>query len=152
VKLKLQYQFFMLSFLLSVSFYGQNISLYQQFNGRFDFAFIGNTLNNIENNNIFGLPRPSCTINTSSSASLNLNSNDIIESAYLYWAGSGTGDFDVKLNNQNISAQRSFSAIQNQSGLPFFSAFADITSIVKSTGNGVYTFSDLDLTAVILIL
>jgi gliding motility-associated-like protein len=149
VKLKLQYQFFMLSFLLSVSFYGQNISLYQQFNGRFDFAFIGNTLNNIENNNIFGLPRPSCTINTSSSASLNLNSNDIIESAYLYWAGSGTGDFDVKLNNQNISAQRSFSAIQNQSGLPFFSAFADITSIVKSTGNGVYTFLDLDLTAVI---
>jgi len=149
VKLKRQYHFFTLSFLLSVSFYGQNISLYQQFNGRFDFAFVGNTLNTIENNNIFGLPRPSCTINTSSSASLNLNSNDIIESAYLYWAGSGTGDFDVKLNNQNISAQRSFNLIQNQIGLPFFSAFADITPIVKSTGNGVYTFSDLDLTAVI---
>lgn len=149
MKLKLQYHFFTLSFLLSVSFYGQNISLYQQFNGRFDFVFVGNTLNTIENNNIFGLPRPSCTINTSSSASLNLNSNDIIESAYLYWAGSGTGDFDVKLNNQNISAQRSFSLIQNQTGLPFFSAFADITPIVKSTGNGVYTFSDLDLTAII---
>lgn len=149
MKLKLQYHFFTLSFLLSVSFYGQNISLYQQFNGRFDFAFIGNTLNTIENNNIYGLPRPSCIINTSSSASLNLNSNDIIESAYLYWAGSGTGDFDVKLNNQNISAHRSFSLIQNQIGLPFFSAFADITPIVKSTGNGAYTFSDLDLTAVI---
>ena len=149
MKLKLRYHFFTLSFLLSVSFYGQNISLYQQFNGRFDFAFIGSTLNTAENNNIFGLPRPSCTINTSASASLNLNSNDIIESAYLYWAGSGTGDLDVKLNNQNISAQRSFSLIQNQIGLPFFSAFADITPIVKSTGNGVYTFSDLDLTAVI---
>jgi gliding motility-associated-like protein len=149
MNLKLQYHFFIISFLISVSFYGQNSSLHQQFNGRFDFAFIGNTLNTIENNNIFGLPRPSCTINTSSSASLNLNSNDIIESAYLYWAGSGTGDFDVKLNNQNISAQRSFSLRQNQIGLPFFSAFADITSIVKSTGNGVYTFSDLDLTAII---
>jgi len=149
VKLKLQYHFFIIIFSISYSFYGQNISLYQQFNGRFDFIFIGNTLNTVENNNLFGQPEPPCIINTSSSASLNLNSNDIIESAYLYWAGSGTGDFDVKLNNQNISAQRSFSLIQKQSGFPFFSAFADITSLVQSTGNGVYDFSDLDLTAVI---
>ena len=149
MKLKLQYHFFIISFLISVSFYGQDISLYQQFNGRFDFAFIGNTLNTVENNTLFGLPRPPCTINTSSSASLNLNSKDIIESAYLYWAGSGTGDFDVKINNQNITAQRSFSLIQNPTGLPFFSAFADITSIVKSTGNSVYNFSDLDLTTII---
>ena len=149
MKLKLQYRFFIIFFLISNSFYGQNISLYQQFNGRYDFIFIGNTLNTLENNNIFGLPRPPCTITTNSSASLNLNSNNIIESAYLYWAGSGTGDFDVKLNNQNISAQRSFSLIQNPSGFPFFSAFADITSLVQSTGNGIYNFSDLDLTAII---
>lgn len=149
MKLKLQYHFFIIIFLISYSFYGQNISLYQQFNGQFDFIFIGNTLNTVENNNIFGQPEPPCTINTSSLASLNLNSNDIIESAYLYWAGSGIGDFDVKLNNQNISAQRNFSLIQKQSGFPFFSAFADITSLVQSTGNGIYNFSDLDLTAVI---
>lgn len=149
MKVKLQYHFFILISLFSCSFYGQNIALYQQFNGRFDFVFIGNTLNTVENNNVFGQPWPPCTINTFSSASLNLNSNDIVESAYLYWAGSGTGDFDVKLNNQNISAQRSFSLIQNQSGFPFFSAFADITSLVKSSGNGIYDFSDLDLTTII---
>jgi gliding motility-associated-like protein len=149
VKLKLQYRFFIIIFFISYSFYGQNISLYQQFNGRYDFVFIGNTLNTVENNNIFGQPAPLCIINTASSASLNLNSNDIIESAYLYWAGSGTGDFAVKLNNQNITAQRNFSIIQNPSGFAFFSAFADITSLVQSTGNGIYDFSDLDLTAII---
>lgn len=149
MKLKLQYRFFIIIFFISYSFYGQNISLYQQFNGRYDFVFIGNTLNTVENNNIFGQPAPLCIINTASSASLNLNSNDIIESAYLYWAGSGTGDFAVKLNNQNITAQRNFSIIQNPSGFAFFSAFADITSLVQSTGNGIYDFSDLDLTAII---
>ena len=149
MKLKLQYHFFIIIFLISNSFYSQDISLYRQFNGRFDFIFIGNTLNSVENNNISGQPRPPCAIKTASSASLNLNSNDRIESAYLYWAGSGTGDFDVKLNNQNIKAERIFNLTQNPSGLPFFSAFANITSLVQLTGNGVYDFSELDLTSII---
>jgi len=149
VKLKLQYHFFIIIFLISCSFYGQNISLYQQFNGRFDFIFIGNTLNLAENNNISGEPRPPCTIKTASSAILNLKPNDIIENAYLYWAGSGTGDFEVKLNNQNITAQRTFSLIQTTSGFPFFSAFTDITTMVKLAGNGNYDFSELDLKSII---
>ena len=33
----------------------------------------------------------------SSAASLNLNSSQIIQNAYLYWAGSGLGDFNVQL-------------------------------------------------------
>lgn len=133
---------------ISCSFYGQDVSLYKQYNGRYDFVFIGNTLNTIENNSVFGEPDPPCVILTSSSALLNLNSNDSVENAYLYWAGSGTGDFDVKLNGQNISAQRTFSN-QNTTGFPFFSAFADVTSIIKSNGNGTYNFSDLDLTDII---
>lgn len=95
-----------------------------------------------------GLGGP-CTINTSSSAPLNLNSADIIEKAYLYWAGSGSGDFDVKLNAVDIIAQRTFNVTQNTSGLIFFSAFADVTTQVQTTGSGNYNFSDLDLTAVI---
>lgn len=149
MKIKLQNLFFIIIFLITNSFYCQDISLYQQFNGRYDFVFIGNTLNLVENNNISGEPRPSCLIKTASSAILNLKSNDIIENAYLYWAGSGTGDFDVKLNNQNIKAQRTFSLIQSSTGLPFFSAFADITELVKLTENGNYDFSELDLTSVI---
>jgi putative exporter of polyketide antibiotics len=61
----------------------------------------------------------------------------------LYWAGSGFGDFTVKLNDQDI-AQRTFAVTQGSSGL-FFLAFADITAQVKSTGSGVYNLSELDL-------
>lgn len=124
------------------------MALYQQYNGRFDFVFVGNTLNYTENNNLAGQLPPVCGIRKSSSALLNLNANDVVESAYLYWAGSGTGDFDVKLNNQNIVAQRTF-YINYIPNYPFFGAFADVTSLVQSTGNGIYTFSDLDLTGII---
>ena len=124
--------------------YSQNISLYNQFNGRYDFTFIGNTLNTDENGN--GAP---CIITTGSSDVVNLNASDTIEAAYLYWAGSGTGDFDVKLNSTNITASRQFSVTQTSSGRPFFSAFADVTTLLQTTGNGIYNFSELDLTAVI---
>ncbi|WP_300565562.1 gliding motility-associated C-terminal domain-containing protein [Flavobacterium sp.] len=122
----------------------QNITLYSQFNGRYDFTFVGNTLNTAENGT--GAP---CTITTASSDAVNLNAGDTVEGAYLYWAGSGTGDFDVKLNDIDITATRTFSVIQTTSGKPFFSAFADITTLVQTTGSGNYTLSELDLTAVI---
>jgi gliding motility-associated-like protein len=144
MKLKLHYYFFTLLLILSSSIYGQDISLYRQYNGRFDFVFFGNTLNRFEN----GTGGP-CVINTSSSASLALNPGDEIESAYLYWAGSGFGDFEVKLNDQDITAQRTYGVNQGASGLPFFSAFADITAQVKSNGSGIYNLSELDLRDVI---
>lgn len=149
MKLKLHNLIFIIVFFVFGSFYGQNISLYQQYNGRYDFIFIGNTLNTAENNSIDGEPSPPCMILTSSSASLSLNPSDVIESAFLYWAGSGSGDFNVKLNGQDVTAQRTFSLIPVNLNLPFFAAFADVTSIIQTTGNGSYTLSDLDLTNVI---
>ena len=123
--------------------YAQDISLYSQFNGRVDFTMIGNTLNPSENEaNTFP-----CTILTSSSTTLNLDSNDYIEAAYLYWAGSGSGDFDVSLNGTNLTSQRDFTTNWYQYG--FFSAFTDVTNLVRSTGNGVYTLADLDLNTAI---
>jgi gliding motility-associated-like protein len=116
------------------------VSLYNQFNGRFDFTFIGNTLNVAPNGG-----NDPCLLLPGSDAVLNLNPGDVIQNAYLYWAGSGTGDFDVKLNGIEITSQRSFSAIQNSNGNPFFSAFADVTTILQTAGNGTYTFSDLDV-------
>jgi len=141
--LKLKRHFFFSIILVCFIFKtnGQNVSLYNQFNGRYDFTFIGNTLNVQPN----GANDP-CLLLPSSDATLNLSSNDIIQSAYLYWAGSGTGDFDVKLNGIDIASQRSFSAIQSSNGNPFFSAFSDVTAMLQTTGNGVYTFSDLDVT------
>ncbi|GGB86456.1 hypothetical protein GCM10007424_28150 [Flavobacterium suaedae] len=125
----------------------QDISLYEQFNGRYDFTFVGNTLNPVENN-----PSPTCDILTSSSAELNLDSADQVIAAYLYWAGSGTGDFDIELNGNPITAERNFplSAL-NTDGLTreYFSAFADVTSLVQTTGNGTYTVSELDLTDIV---
>ena len=122
----------------------QDITLYSQFNGRYDFTFIGNTLNTEENGS-----GGTCSILTQSSANLNLLPTDIIESAYLYWAGSGTGDFQVNLNGQSITASRQFTVTQPGPNRPFFSAFADITTQIKTTGNATYTVTDLDLTAVI---
>ncbi|AXG74946.1 hypothetical protein DVK85_12190 [Flavobacterium arcticum] len=142
---KLSYLILLL--LIVFSGYTQDIALYEQFNGRYDFTFVGNTLNPAENN-----PTAACNIYTTSSANLNLDSNDSVVAAYLYWAGSGTGDFDIELNGTPVTAERDFplSAL-NTDGLTrnYFSAFADVTAQVQTTGNGVYTVSELDLTAVI---
>ena len=124
--------------------FGQEVTLYKQFNGRYDFTFVGNTLNYKENN-----LTSDCFIKTSSSAALNLNFDDVVTKAYLYWAGSGTGDFDVTLNGTAIVSERNFSLVQGSSGLEFFSAFADVTNLVLSTGNGNYILSDFDLTNII---
>lgn len=133
--------------LFPISLLAQDINLYKQFNGRYDFTFVGNTLNPSENN-----ITPTCTIYTSSSASLNLLPNDTILHAYLYWAGSGTGDLDIKLNGVEITATRTFplQAINTDGNIrDYFGAWADVTQQVISTGNGNYTVSDLDLTEVV---
>ena len=131
---------------LSLLFYfvfPQSVSLYQQFNGRFDFTFIGNTMNPAENSF-----QTTPTIFTSSSANLSLQSADQVQAAYLYWAGSGTGDFNVNLNANAIAAERTFlfQRIVGTEVYDYFSAFANITSLVQSTGNGNYTLSNLDVT------
>ncbi|UPT69750.1 MAG: gliding motility-associated C-terminal domain-containing protein [Flavobacterium sp. JAD_PAG50586_2] len=123
---------------------GQNVSLFNQFNGRYDFTFIGNTMNLGENNITFGCED---LLLTSSSATLNLNPNQTIQNAYLYWAGSGLIDSNVKLNGIDISAQRSFTNISISSGLPYFSAFTDVTNQLLANGNGSYTLSDLDISS-----
>ena len=144
--MRIQLRKFIFSILLLAfcTVFGQNVSLYQQFNGRYDFTFVGNTMNLGENN-----ITPGCTdlLVTSSAANLNLNSNQTIESVYLYWAGSGFGDFNVQLNGTPITAQRTFTNISVTSGLNYFSAFADVTAQVVATGNGSYTLSDLDISS-----
>ncbi|OXA66333.1 gliding motility-associated C-terminal domain-containing protein [Flavobacterium aquatile] len=142
MNLKLHYYCFSI-FLLSIcSIYGQNVALYNQFNGRYDFTFIGNTMNVAENT-----ANDPCVILTSSSATYNMNPGDVVQSAYLYWAGSGTGDFNVNLNGTPIVAERTFALTLASSGMPFFSAFADVTSLVSTTGSGNYTLSNLDVSS-----
>ncbi len=122
----------------------QNITLHEQINGRYDFTFIGNTMNSAENNPTFGY-----ITSSSSSAQLNMSPADRIIRAYLYWAGSGDGDFQVNLNGNPITADRTFSHSRffSPNTFTYFSAFKDITSYVQATGNGTYTLSELDISA-----
>ncbi len=135
--------FILLAILVQFNLQAQDVSIYQQFNGRFDYTAIGNTLNLVENE-LF----TECSILTTSSADLNLNSNQEIIAAYLYWAGSGSGDFDLLLNGQPISAERSFSDSIDENR-NFFAAFADVTTLLQDEGNTTYTVSELDLTDII---
>jgi len=140
VNIKLRFKNLVFFLLFSSVTFAQDVSLYEQFNGRFDFVFIGNTMNNSENN-----LNTLCNITvTSSSATLSLAPTDEIQKAYLYWAGSGTGDFEVNLNGNVINSQRDFPIVVNN--LPYFCAFSDITDLVLASGNGNYTLSELDVT------
>ncbi|MCL9769887.1 gliding motility-associated C-terminal domain-containing protein [Flavobacterium sp. HXWNR69] len=122
----------------------QDISIFTQINGRYDFTFIGNTMNPYENNFMF----PDYLL-TQSSANLNLSSNDRIERAYLYWAGSGSGDTLVKLNGTDMTPDILNTIQGTSSSLDYFSAFKDITTFVQNNGNGTYTLSDFDLNSLV---
>jgi gliding motility-associated-like protein len=122
----------------------QPVSLYKQFNGRYEFTAVGNTLNKCENNS----GSNTCyEILPQSSATLNLNAGQTFVSAHLYWGSVGTGDFNVAINGTAITAERVFS--YNFNNQPYFSAYTDITNLVAATGNGNYTFSDMDVSAVL---
>ena len=101
-------------------------------------------MNTAENNLTFDL-----VTTTTSTATLSLTSTDVIEKAYLYWAGCGDGDFEVNLNSDVITPDRTFSYSRIFDDVPFtyFSAFKDITSLIQATGNGDYTLSNLDVSA-----
>lgn len=138
-----KYALFLVFSFIIFSSYCQDVSLYQQFNGRYDYTAIGNTFNTIENG-----PGTNCTITTISSADLNLSTDQTIIAAYLYWAGSGSGDFDITLNGIDITAERTFNDSLDEERI-FFVAFADVTEIITSLGNQTYTVENLDLTDVI---
>ncbi|HET8809395.1 MAG TPA: CARDB domain-containing protein, partial [Flavobacteriaceae bacterium] len=138
------YFFFFSFFCFFWTCFGQQIDLYTQFNGRYDYVAIGNTLNTFENDGDSSTP---CEITTGSAATLSMQPGQTIIAAYLYWAGSGSGDFNVKLNDVPIKANRTFNLLDQQQF--FFAAFADVTSLVISEGNTHYTLSQLDLTSVI---
>ncbi|MBA9075270.1 gliding motility-associated-like protein [Flavobacterium gossypii] len=138
MNLKLPIRNIIVFLLFSCTVLAQDVALFQQFNGRYDFTIVGNTLNTSENN-----LNTLCSISTSSSAILTMDTTDEIEKAYLYWAGSGTGDLNVLLNGTPITSERNFAFFQND--LDYFCAFTDVTAQIRTTGNGNYTLSDLDV-------
>ena len=124
--------------------FGQDISLYQQYNGRIDYTAIGNTLNPFENN----LDGSFCNILPSSEAELNLSPTATIVAAYLYWAGSGEGDLEVSLNGTSITAEELYHVDYEDpfnGTLRYFSCFSEITDLVNTFGNTTYLFEDFDI-------
>lgn len=138
MKYKINIALFSIGIMFFNTLSAQEIALFNQLNGRLDYTAIGNTLNTSENNSAVD-----CVINTASSASLNLPSSQTIEAAYLYWAGSGSGDFNVTLNTTEITPSRTFSYTLDASR-EFFAAFADVTTIIQTERNGLYTLSNLE--------
>ncbi len=136
--LKIYSLIFLIAVAIPLELCSQEIELFQQFNGRYDYLAFGNTLNIGENT---GNETP-CTILEESSADFNLDPDQTLIAAYLYWAGSGEGDFDVTFNGNAITAERTFSFTLSETNV-YFAGFADVTSIVSATGNGTYTLSDL---------
>ena len=123
---------------------GQDITLFDQFNGRYDYLAIGNTLNQAENN----LDGSFCETLPSSQATLNVDPASTIVAAYLYWAGSGTGDMEVTLNATEIIADDTYTVDYIdpfQGVLTYFSCYANVTDQILTEGNVVYELSNLDI-------
>lgn len=120
----------------------QQINQFVQYNGQFDYTALGNTLNLAENGG------EDCTILTESSAELTLDPGQTVVAAALYWSGSGEGDFDVELNGTQLTSTRNFGySFMGANGFEYtyFASYVDVTSIVNTTGPGIYTLSELDL-------
>jgi gliding motility-associated-like protein len=114
----------------------QNISLFKQIGGKLDFTMIGNTLNTQENNDGF------TGYLTTTSANLTIPAGSTITNAYLYWGGTGDGDFNISLNGTAITPDRRFTVPLNAISAAF-GAFKDVTNQVKAAGTTTYTVSDL---------
>jgi len=127
------------------------ITLYQQFNGSFDYTVIGNTHNSFDR---WQSPSPPCQMLTSSSATLNLTPTQTIEGAYLIWSGIGDGSGSSFTLNGIIQTPDyvNVTNIQpSQSSFLYFSAVKNITPYVQSTGNGSYDVSNFDLNPIISV-
>ena len=120
-----------------------------QFNGQYDYEIIGNTLNEFDN---WQTPPPPCQMLTESSATLDLEPDQDIVAAYLYWSGIGDGQFNpqIQLNGELIFASEINVVDPDQFGFAFyFGSFKDVTEIIEQQGNGLYLFSNLDLNPIL---
>ena len=131
--------------LLPFSLQAQQVELFTQHNGNYDYLAFGNTLNPAENGD--GV----CEILEESSAQFELQPGQRLIAAYLYWAGSGTGDFEVELNGNVIKAERQFAFDFDNQGqnYQYFGAMAEVTELLDRSGTTDYLFSGLDLADVI---
>ena len=123
----------------SAGVHAQAITRYVRDTGNINFVSTGGSLRNSNTN--------TCNLNATSTTALSgIPAGTTIRNAYLYWGGSGgTADTTVTFNGNAITATRTFAATYTgvTPSLPYFGAFANVTSIVTTTRNGNYTFGGL---------
>lgn len=120
------------------------LSLYDDFQGNFDYVVTGGTLRTNDN------ATDACSITTSSSGDLTTilpAAGKTIAKAYLYWAHSNpTPDQEVTLEGVSVFADLAYSASFGTS--QFYGYIADVTSVVDNLTNPfseTYNFSGLTI-------
>lgn len=123
----------------------EEFTLVNQHNGNYDFTMIGATMNSQPNVggsscNDYNLP-PGET----ASADLNLDADQTIIAAYLYWSSYTQSNPDqfISLNGNLIIAESIYTDSFNI--YDFYACTADVTDYVQSQGNTTYTVADLDI-------
>lgn len=119
------------------------LSVVQSFRGTYNFTGTEVTMRTGDNDN----PCAVTSSNTILSAKLaGIPSGATVQSALLYWAGSGsTPDYTVNFDGVSKTADRQYTSATIGSGFNFFSGAVDVTTQVNKKGNGNYTFSGLSV-------
>lgn len=93
-----------------------------------------------------------CSVSSTASGNLNnIPFNSEIKAAYLYWAASynpstESPDTTVIFNGQSVTDPTPYTEIYDASlDWAFYGGKADITSLIRSTGNATYTMSGLNI-------
>lgn len=107
------------------------------YTGRLEYAAIGSSL---RPNGDAANP---CAMTSSGDAVLSIPSGATVVAAWVYWAGSGPADWDVRFNSVPISASRTATTTVTSGGstLSFFGGAREVTSLV--TGSGTMSLSQL---------
>lgn len=117
------------------------LSLARTWEGPYNYVVTGNTIRTQGN------AGNECLVNTSASATLSgIPAGATIETAILYWGGSGSLDNAVTFAGSSLTADRTATSTFTNGGTNYnyFGGVKDVTSLV--TGNGTFTLSNLAVT------
>ncbi|MGK0249015.1 MAG: putative repeat protein (TIGR01451 family) [Oleispira sp.] len=129
---------FLAIFMINFSASAEDIILRHSFAGNISFELTGNSQRFTSNDNGLNV----CQNLANSSNPLSLPSGSEVEAAFLYWSGSGAADNTVTFQTTSVTANPSDIYTLNIGSQNFFSAKADVTSLVSDSTN-TYTVSNL---------
>lgn len=113
----------------------QQLSLYRQHEGPYDYVVTGNSFRAESN------AGDACLVNNTADATLTLPAGATVVAAYLYWGGSSaTVDNQVTFRRPGtdaaVTADGTHTSTYNNNGtlLPYFGGYEDVTALVTASG------------------